>query len=837
MRDSRQIISSKLVDPIECGLSSLEALKRLTKYGPNEPVTVRRGAALIQLLLLFANPLVIILLIASSISFAVGNRLNALIIILMVLLSVALNFVQTWRSQKAAESLRIGVSPTATVMRDGSWKEILRRGVVPGDLVRLSAGDLIPADARLIVSKNLYVQESALTGESLPVEKDPTDSNNERGRVFLGTSVVSGEATATVIATGPSTDFGKIAERLSAKRPETDFERGTRKFGFLIARVTILMVIFVLVVSLAMHRDLFESLLFSIALAVGLTPEFLPMITTVTLGQGALRMAHHKVIVKHLSAIQNLGSIDILCCDKTGTLTKGELVLKNHVDPFGNPSERTFLLAYLSSYFETGINNPIDRAIRKKGDPIDEAIVEHERPDITTYSKIDEIPFDFERKRMSIVVESGAERSLITKGAPENVMAICSAYDTGSTSSELDAGAKTKCELIYKDYCRRGLRVIAVAHKKVPVQDSYGFAEEQNLVLAGFLAIADEPLESAAQAIRMMAKDGVSVKCLTGDNELVARSVCEEVGLDCEKILLGTDIDRINDIALGQVAEETNVFARVTPMHKTRILLALKSRGHVVGFLGDGINDAPSIRAADVGISVAGATDVAKDAAEVVLLEKGLSVLHQGIIEGRRSFGNVMKYLLMGTSSNFGNMFSMAGAVIFLPFLPMLPTQILLNNFLYDLAQITIPTDKVDETFIRKPHHWDVKLIRNFMLYLGPISSAFDFLTFYVLLHIFNATESFFQTGWFIESLASQTLVIFIIRTAGNPFRSKPSKALTGTVCGVVLLGIALPFSPVSNALGFTPLPLSYFGFLILATGSYLLIVELVKRRLMFRLN
>jgi len=826
------------------GLSSEEANRRLTEHGPNELTPRRRAASVIQILRLFANPLIIILLVASVVSAFLGERLNATIIVLMVLFSVALNFLQTYRSERAAERLRQQVAPTATTLRDGKWVEIHRRDVVPGDVIRLLAGDLVPADARLLQARDLHVNQASLTGESLPTEKEALsvegkgDRVADRGMVFLGTSVVSGTATAEVVATGRATSFGDIAARLAARPPETEFERGTRAFGLLIMQTVFLLVVFVFLVSAALRHDPFESLLFAIALAVGLTPEFLPMITTVTLGQGAVQMSRQKVIVKHLEAIQNFGSMDVLCCDKTGTLTSGDTVLDQHLDPFGNSAERVFLLAYLNSFFETGVENSINKAILRKGaaSPLDLAILEHDHPDIAGYQKLDEIPFDFERRRLSIVVQAGDEYLLIAKGAPESVLAVCSRYELDGQSFPLDSQMKARCQATYETLSADGFRVLAVAYRKMTHQSRYRAMDEHDLVLAGYVTFFDPPLQDAAEVIESLRRDGVEVKILTGDNELVARHVCSRVGLDSGHIVMGEELDRMSDAALDQVSVQATVFARVSPAQKNRIIIALKNRGHVVGFLGDGINDAPSLHAADVGISVSNAVDVAKDAAQIILLENNLKVLHSGIIAGRKAFGNVMKYLLMGTSSNFGNMFSMAGASLFLPFLPMLPTQILLNNFLYDLAQITIPTDNVDPSFIRKPRRWDIAIIRKFMLYIGPISSVFDFLTFFIMLKVFQASEQLFHTGWFVESLATQTLVLFIIRTGGNPLRSRPSVPLTVTTLLVVVVGIVLPFTPLGGVLGFTPLPAKYFLFLLGMTVTYLLLVEAVKRRLMRRL-
>lgn len=831
------------------GLTNAEARRLLTEFGLNEPAPVRRRSWPKSLFLLFTNPLVAILLVAAVASALVGEYVNASIIVVIVLLSVALNHFQTARSERAAERLRKEVAPTATAMRDGEWREIPRREVVPGDVISLSAGDLVPADATLLTSKDLHVQQAALTGESLPVEKgsdapQPNAQTTEpltpeaKNAVFLGTSVVSGTATARVLSTGVKTVFGSVASRLASRAPETEFERGARRFGMLVARTVIFLVLFVLVVNLALRRDPLESFLFAVALAVGLTPEFLPMITTVTLGRGALRMARRKVIVKRLESIQNFGSIDVLCSDKTGTLTSGEMKLCEHLDPTGEASERVFLLAYLNSLHETGVSNPVDRAIKRRAqtNPLDEAILTHDHPDVRGYAKLDEIPFDFERRRQSVVVERDSARLLVTKGAPESVVGVCAEYEAGGRRLPLDTAARSKCEALVRDFGSKGFRALAVAYRDVPEQTAYQAADERGLVLAGFLTFADPPLESAAAAIHALARDGVRVKILTGDAEAVARHVCESVGLNVVRVVTGEELERMTDAALAHVAERADVFARVSPAQKNRVILALKGRGHVVGYMGDGINDAPSLHAADVGISVSTATDVAKDAAGVILTERSLSVLHGGIVEGRRSFGNVMKYLLMGTSSNFGNMFSMAGAALFLPFLPMLPTQILLNNFLYDLAQVAIPTDNVDRAFVRKPHRWDMRLIRDFMLWVGPVSSAFDFLTFYALLKVFDSSERFFHTGWFVESLATQTLVIFVIRTAGNPFKSRPSRALAATTLAVVLAAVALPYTPLALMLGFTPLPAAFLLFLLLTTGAYLLLVETVKRRLMRRL-
>jgi P-type Mg2+ transporter len=811
------------------GLSSDEAARRLAVTGPNEPAPRVRGGPLREFLRFCSNPLVLILLCAAAVSAGLGQVVDASIIAAMVIISIVLNFFQAYRSERAVKRLGDQVAPTATVLRDGTWKEIARREVVPGDVIRLTAGDLVPADAQLIQSRDLHVHQAALTGESVPAEKSAeapgAGTSEDFNRVFLGTSVVSGVATAVATATGQATAFGDIALRLAARPPETEFARGTRQFGILILETVFFLVMFILLVNLSVHRDALESLLFAVALAVGLTPEFLPMITTVTLSVGAVRMARKSVIVKRLEAIENFGSIDVLCSDKTGTLTAGAITLDRALDPFGGPDDRAFLLAYLNSSFETGIRSPLDAAI-----------LAARAPDISGYAKEDEVPFDFERRRLSIVAGKDGRHLLITKGAPESVLAVSTHYELGGAAREHDAATRRRSEQTFRAFSADGLRVLAVAWRWLEEPADFSAADEHDLILAGFLTFVDPPRADVADSLAALRRDGVRVKILTGDNELVTRHLCAQVGINARRIVLGSEMEQMSDAALGHVTERVDVFARLSPGQKNRIIRALKNRSHVVGFLGDGINDAPSLHAADVGISVSGAVDVARDAADIILLESGLGVLHSGIIEGRKAFGNLLKYLLMGTSSNFGNMFSMAGASLFLPYLPMLPTQILLNNFLYDLAQVTIPTDNVDPEYIRKPQHWNVSIIRNFMICIGPISSIYDFLTFFILLWAFHATEAQFHTGWFVESLATQTLVLFVIRTAGDPWSNRPSLALAVTTVAAVAVGVVLPYTPLAEPLGFTSLPLSFYSFLAAATVTYLALVQVVKRILIGRL-
>jgi P-type Mg2+ transporter len=813
------------------GLSSDEARRRFAEFGPNQPAARAKRSLFLEVVAPFISPLSLVLIAAATVSAALGDPTGAGIIIAIVLAGSAINLAQTWRSSAAMRWLQETVAPTATVLRDGAWRELPRAEVVPGDVIRLCAGDLVPADARLLAARDLHVQQAALTGESLPAEKEarPTPIEgplrpDDPDAVFLGTSVVSGTATAIVAATGPATAFGEVAARLADRPPETEFDRGTRRFGLFITQTVFVLVLLVFLISAVERRDPLQSLLFAVALAVGLTPEFLPLISAVTLARGAVRMAHRHVVVKHLAAIQNLGSMDVLCSDKTGTLTTGEMSLTQSTDPFGAPAERPAVLAAINSHFETGIKSPLDAAILRA-----------RSIDPGSYRKVDEVPFDFERRRLTVVVDGPDGRMLITKGAPEGVLECCTQFEGGGQIASLDEGARKQFISTYQSLSEQGLRLLAVGYRSASDQAAYRVDDEIGLTLAGLLAFADPPRVDTPEAVRALARDGVRLVVVTGDNERVACHVCGQVGLPSETVVLGPELDSMSDAALGHAAERVGVFARVTPAQKTRVIRALKARGHVVGYLGDGINDAPSLHAADVGISVDGAVDVAKDAAEVVLMQPGLRVLHQGIGEGRRAFGNVMKYLLMETSSNFGNMLSMAAATAFLPFLPMLPTQVLLNGLLYNVTQLAIPTDWVDPGYLHKPRRWDIGLIRRFMLVLGPVSSLFDFLTFWVLLALFRADEALFHTGWFVESLATQTLVLFVIRTAGNPLHSRPSRPLVWTVVVVVAAALVLPYTPLAGPLGFVPLPFSYLVLVALGTAVYLSLTELAKRLLLRR--
>lgn len=828
----------------EQGLSQTEAKKRLLDVGANEIVEKKYHSIILQAISHSTNPLVAILLFAALISAFTGSMVNAMIIVGIVLMSVILDYVQSHRSLMAVRHLQEQVAATAYVMRDNQWVKIPSREVIPGDVIRLCAGDMIPADALLLSAKDLHIQQAALTGESLPVEKEaleisqpvknPVEALNA---IFAGCSVVSGNATALVLATGKNTLFGKIAQSLSVTPPHTEFDKGITRFGFFIMKTVTVLVVFVLIVNMLLHRSLLESLLFSIALAVGLTPELLPMITTVTLARGAIRMAQEKVIVKNLSAIQNFGSIDILCSDKTGTITSGEMTLDKYINLSSEQSEHVLLFAYLNSLYGTEFGNKFNAAVIKKLNinPLDAAILKHDHPDVQSYEKIDEVPFDFERRRSSVVVNKNGEHYLITKGAPEGILKICTEYELNGKTYPLDDKVHAQCEQLFHSLSMDGYRVLAVAYRNMPIQNSYHANDEENLILSGFLAFIDPPLKDVAQTIKELQREGVNIKIITGDNDLVASHVCKTVGLDPKKIILGDEIDHMTDSDLSNLAEQTQIFARISPSQKQRIIEALRARGHVVGYIGDGINDAPSLHIADVGISVSGAVDVAREAADIILLKHNLNVLLNGIMEGRKSFGNVMKYLIVGTSSNFGNMLSMVFALVFIPFFPATPTQLLLNGFLYDISQVTIPTDNVDKSFMQKPRHWDIDIVKKFMLYLGPLTSVFDLLTFFVMLTVFHASEALFQTGWFVESLATQVLVIFVVRTVKNCWESRPSLPLVISVLSIVVIGILLPFSPLGPLFQFTPLPGMYFLFLLVATFSFLSLMEILKKRLLWK--
>ena len=810
------------------GLLSSEAAKRLEQFGQNVIHSGRKKTIALQFFSKFRNPLVIILLVASALSALTGDILSFFIISTIVLVTVTLDFVQEYRAGLAAEGLRQSVTVRVQVLRDGKSVEIPIAELVPGDVALLSAGDLIPCDGRVLEAKDFFVNQALLTGEPYPVEKSPGELSAEieilaaSNTVLLGTSVISGSARVLMCRSGQSTALGEIADTLLAKAPATAFEQGLQRFGLLIMRMTMLLVLFVILVNTFLARQWLDSFLFALALAVGLTPELLPMVVSVTLARGAIRMAKSKVIVKRLAAIHNLGSMDVFCTDKTGTLTEARIRLERHLDPFGTESERVLELAYLNSCFETGLKSPLD-----------DAILEHSEIDVTAWRKIDEVPFDFERRRISVLLQESENRLLVVKGAPEDILRLSVAYTLAGETVPypLDDAARLRIQTQFEALSREGFRVLGIASRGVDMHHAHAVIDDESeLVFSGFAAFFDPPKESAKAALARLADDQIAVKVITGDNELVTRHVCAELGLSVTGILTGTEIQRMDELALAARVEQVNLFCRVTPNQKNRIILALKRRAHVVGYLGDGINDAPSLHSADVGISVNDAVDVAKAAADIILLEQDLGVLHAGVREGRRSFGNIMKYIMMGTSSNFGNMLSMAGSSLFLPFLPMLPVQILLNNLLYDFSELPIPLDRVDDEYLAHPRQWNMHFIRNFMLVVGPVSSLFDFLTFYLMLTVFHASEALFHTGWFIESIATQVLVIFIIRTRRNPFRSRPHPWLIACSLSVVIVAALLPFTPIGIHLGFVAPPALFFVMLAAMMFVYLLTVEAIKR-------
>ena len=816
------------------GLSSQEAAALLERYGPNEPAPAKRSAVFVELVFLFLNPLVIILLVACLASFILGDASDAFIILFIVLLGVLINFVQSYRSQRAIERIRADVAPTATVLRDGQWRELGRREVVPGDVVRVAAGDLIPADGELREARDLYVQQAALTGESMPVEKSAhagADANSKGpdapNLVFLGTSVVSGTGIAVIAATGAQTSFGAIAARLATRPPETDFERSMRQFAVLIMRAVFFLVLFILSVRIALHKDAFESFLFAVALAVGLTPEFLPMIASVTLARGAVRMAREHVIVKHLPAIQNLGTVDIFCSDKTGTLTTGLMTLDRSVDYCGAPTDRAIELATLNSKFETGIRSPLDDAILKAG---------HAGAD--DYVKCDEIPFDFERRRLSIVVEKktpGDGRLLITKGAPEGILDLSDSYEVGGRVVPFDPALRRHCRETFNDLSAQGFRVLAVAYRSMDGPGPYSVKDERALVFVGYLAFADPPSPDAAESLAEMKRDGVTVKILTGDNELVSRHICEQVGIQNPAIVLGDDLETMEDPALQNVAERTDVFARVSPVQKHRIILALKHRGHVVGYMGDGINDAPSLHAADVGISVSTAVDVAREAADIILVKPGLRVLAQRHPRGPPRFGQRDEVSADGHQLEFrqhvqhGGGFAVsavsADAAHANP-AEQFPVRRGPDHHPVRQRGPELPARAAEVGYEADPQFHGVHRAHQLDLRFSDLLRAAALLPR-------RPTE--FHTGWFVESLATQTLVLFVIRTMQNPLRSRPSAPLAITTILIVILGIWLPYSPLAHRFGFTPLPGFFFIILAIFTITYLLLVEVAKRLLFSR--
>jgi Mg2+-importing ATPase len=811
------------------GLDPPEAERRLARDGPNALAPPHQRALLLQFLSRFGNPLVLLLLGAAVISGFTGDRTSLYVIAAMILLSVSLDFVQEYRAGRAAERLKHSVALRATAVRGGQPVVVTTDRIVAGDVVRLGPGSLVPADGRVLEANHCFAQQALLTGESYPSEKRPggpepagVEAGAAANSLFMGTSIISGTATMLVCRTGGATALGQISHLLVRRPPATAFELGVKSFGLFILKLAILLVLFVLLINAMFHRPWLESFLFAVALAVGLTPELLPMVVSITLARGAMRMAKERVIVKRLGAVHDLGSMDVLCTDKTGTLTEAKIRLERHEDLAGADSARVLELAYLNSALETGIVSPLDTAI-----------LGHTEVDITAWRKIAAAPFDFERRCVSVLADDGTRRVLILKGAFEDVLRRATRFEGEGAAGvqELDEAARARARQRFDALSGEGFRVLGIAWKELPSErTSISVEDEAGLVLAGLAAFEDPPKASAGDAVRALAKSGVTVKIVTGDNELVTRHLCAQIGLPVKEALLGSDLEGMSDTALAARAEQVDVFCRVTPPQKNRVIQALRSRRHVVGYMGDGINDAPSLYSADVGLSVEGAVDVAREAADLILLDADLGVVHRGVLEGRRTFGNILKYLMMATSSNFGNMFSMAAGTLVLPFLPLLPVQILLNNFLYDLSEVAIPLDRVDRESLARPRPWDLKFLRRFMLVIGPVSSLFDFLTFFIMLRVFHAGEALFHSGWFVESLATQTLVIFVIRTRGNPLRSHPAPLLVWSSLGVVACATLLPYTVLGARIGFVPLPAPYFAFLAGMVIAYLALVEAVKR-------
>jgi P-type Mg2+ transporter len=848
----------KQLDAVPSGLTPEQVEERLEKFGPNEVTHEKPPTWFVQLFYAFLTPFNGVLFAVSVVSLfsdvifaAPDDRSFRTIIVLisMVLLSTLLRFWQEFRSNKAAEELKAMVSSTTAVLRAGMDRpqEIPISTLVPGDVVYLSAGDMVPADVRLLTAKDLFVSQAMLTGESIPLEKHPVPPKRispatapgtllERETAcFMGTNVVSGTATAVVAATGDATFFGAVAKDIVGARPLTSFDRGISKVSWMLVRFLMVMTPLVFLINGLSKGDWLESLLFAVSVAVGLTPEMLPMIVTTNLAKGAVVMARHKAIVKRLNAIQNFGAMDILCTDKTGTLTQNKIILERHLDVHGKEDLQVLEFAWLNSYFQTGLKNLLDVAV------LDYAVQHDIVYKLQHFKKIDEIPFDFMRRRMSVVVRDGDGRNLmVCKGAIEEMLPLCvSADNNGAVSGGVvpfTTEMRKEVRRVTRKLNQEGLRALAVAYRWLPPDDrTYTVEDEKEFVLAGYVAFLDPPKETARQAIAALREYGVAVKIITGDNEVVTRKICKEVGLPIEHALLGKDVEKLSDAKLQEAAELTTIFAKMSPLQKSRVIRALQKNGHTVGYLGDGINDAAALKDADVGISVDTAVDIAKESADIILLEKSLLVLEEAVIEGRKTFANIIKYIKMTASSNFGNVFSVLVASIFLPFLPMLPIQLLVQNLLYDISQVSIPWDDVDQDFLKVPRKWDAGGIARFMVFIGPISSIFDIVTFIVMWHVFAANtvekQSLFQSGWFVVGLLTQTIIVHMIRTQHIPFiQSRAATPVILLTATIMAFGIYLPYSSVGAHLGLVPLPVAYFPWLAGILLSYCVLTQLMKR-------
>jgi Mg2+-importing ATPase len=795
------------------GLTHTEALKRFHEHGPNAISFEHRHTAFEMFFDAFKSPLVIILLVSAALASYFGEVTSSAIIVAIVALSGLLDFVNSYKSNRAAEQLKERVRVVANVLRDGEIHELPLSHIVPGDVVLLAAGNIVPADGKVISAAHFFTNESALSGEAFPQPKDIG------AEVFMGSSVATGQAQIEVTATGHATAFSKVVAALNAHERPTEFDREIRDFSFLVLKITICLVLFVFIANTVLKGNILAALLFAVALAVGITPELLPMIITLNLTKGSLAMSRRGVIVKRLSSIQNFGSMNVLCTDKTGTLTEDHIALVKYVDGAGHTSEETLQYAYINSVLSGGYKNPLDDAIH-----------DFRHLSVKGYKKIDELPFDFERRRESVVVEHGGKRLLIAKGAPEGLLHMCE--HCGAPSKLMKGTTLKSVQATYEKLSNGGFRVLAIAVKHVAAKEKYSTADEEGLMFVGFVAFLDPPKISVEKTIHRIQESGIAVKIITGDNELVSRRIAREIEFTITGTLLGDEIDDLSDKELKKRVEETNLFARVNPEQKMRIIRTIQSNGNVVGYIGDGINDAPSLKAADVGISVNNAVDIAKESADMILLHKSLEDLVEGVIEGRKTFANTIKYLRMVLSSNFGNVFSMAGATLFLPFLPMLPTQILLNNLIYDVSQFALPLDAVDPDELQKPRRLDLKEIKRFMIIFGPLSSLFDFITFGVLYGAFGLVGSHFQTGWFLESLATQILVVYVIRTRRIPFlESRPGMALVIATLGGLVLAWSIGLSRVGTLFGFSSVgvaPLMAIGLIVML---YLFVIEIAKQR------
>jgi Mg2+-importing ATPase len=814
------------------GLMDDEVQQRLLRYGSNLLKPKKKSDALTLLFAQFKSPIILILIFAAGLSFFLRNPIDAVIILVIVLVSGFLGFWQERGAVNAVEKLYAIVQIKTTVVRNGDLKEVPIEEVVPGDIVLIKASDVIPGDCLLLESKDLFVDEAALTGETYPVEKligtlpAETPLSQRTNSLFMGTHVVSGSARAVVIRTGKETEFGKVSERLKLRPPETEFERGVRRFGYLLMEITLVLVITIFAINVYFARPVLDSFLFALALAVGLAPTLLPAIISINLAHGAKRMALDKVIVKRLASIENFGSMNVLCSDKTGTLTEGVVKLHSALNVDGHESGKVLLYAFLNSSYETGFMNPIDEAIRK-----------YREFDLSGYQKLDEVPYDFIRKRLSILISKGDTHLMVTKGALANVLAVCSSAEIAEGRIVDIVTVKEQVQQHFGEFSCKGFRTLGVAYKDVVSGTFITKEHETDMTFLGFVILFDPPKPGIIETIRELKHLGVSLKIITGDNRLLAANVSQQVELLNPHIFTGGDLHQMSDEALLKRVNEVDVFAEVEPNHKERIILALKKAGHVVGYLGDGINDASALHTADVGISVDSAVDVAKEAADIVLLEKDLNVLVQGVREGRMTFANTLKYVFMASSANFGNMFSMAGASLFLPFLPLLPKQILLTNLLTDFPEMTIATDSVDREMVEKPRRWNIQFIRNFMLTFGIVSSVFDYLTFGVLLLILHATTDQFRTGWFLESVISASVTVLVIRTRKTFFTSKPGKYLLIATLLIVVVTILFPFTPLAELLGFQPLPMTILLVIGMVVVLYIIAAEMAKRSFYKRIN